>query len=201
MNSTNRAANRLLILVIGLLLLVVGAAAATAVLVPVVRDGWKSVTGDVTGTVSGWLQQTPLGTTGVSWLMPAVLVLIVVAVIVLIVFIARQGRGHTVTAVKEPSSEHGTTIVESGFAEHALQDAIGERPEFVATRVSTYRVRKTPVLKISVTCRRGVSPKDAATIVEDAVRALDQVLGRELPALIQISGGFRARVTSTTRLQ
>lgn len=200
MNSTNRAANRLLILVVGLLLLVVGVAAATAVLVPVVRDTWKDATGPVTAQVSTWLQQTPLGDTGVSWIMPAILVLAVIAIIVLIVFIVRQGRGHTGIALRESTSEHGTTIVESGVAERALEDAIGRRPEFVASHVSTYRVKRTPVLKISVTCRRGVSPADAATIVGDAVRALDVLLGRQLPALIQISGGFRARVASGTRL-
>lgn len=201
MNSTNRAANRLLLLIVGLLLLVVGAAAAAAVLIPVVRDAWKNVTGQVTDQVSSWLQQTPLGDTGVSWVMPALLVLGVIVVILLIVFIARQGRGHTGIAVTEPTSEHGTTVVEAAVAEHALQDAIGSRAEFVASHVSTYRVKRTPVLKISVTCRRGVSPKDAAVIVEDAVRSLDVLLGRRLPALVQISGGFRARVTSTTRLQ
>ncbi|TAJ49437.1 MAG: hypothetical protein EPO52_03970 [Herbiconiux sp.] len=201
MNSTNRAANRLLILVVGLLLVVVGAAAATAALIPSVQDAWRNTAGAVRDQVFAWLQQTPLGDTGVSWIMPALLVIAVVAVILLIVFIVRQGRGHTGIAVTEPTSEHGTTVIESAVAEHALQDAIGSRPEFVASHVSTYRVKRTPVLKISVTCRRGVSPKDAAAIVEDAVRALDLLLGRPLPALVQISGGFRARVTSTTRLQ
>jgi len=201
MNNTNRPLNRLLILVVGLVLLVVGTAAAAAVLIPAVRDAWKNMSSSVTDQVTTWLQQTPLGDTGVSWIMPALLVLAVIAVILLIVFIVRQGRGHTGIAVREPTSEHGATVVEAAVAEHALQDAIGARPEFVASHVSTYRVKRTPVLKISVTCRRGVSPKDAAAIVEDAVRALDLLLGRPLPALVQISGGFRARVTSTTRLQ
>jgi len=201
MNSTNRAVNRLFVFVIGLVLLVVGSVAAAAVLIPAVRAGWKDATGPVTDQVSAWLQQTPLGDTGVSWVMPALLVLAVIAIILSIVFIVRQGRGRTGVVVTEPTSEHGTTVIESALAEHALQDAIGSRAEFVASHVSTYRVKRTPVLKISVTCRRGVSPKDAATIVEDAVRALDELLGRRIPALVQISGGFRSRVTSTTRLQ
>ena len=200
MNDTNRALNRLIIIACGLLLLVLGAAAAAVALIPVVRDRWASAADDVTRQVSTWLQQTPLGDTGVSWVMPAVLVLLVVAVILLIVFIARQGGGHTGTAVTERTSERGTTVIDSAVAEHALQDALAARPEFVATRVSTYRVRRTPVLKVSVTCRRGVSPKAAATVVEERLRALDELLGRELPALIQVSGGFRARVTRSTRL-
>ncbi len=201
MNSTNRAANRLLILLTGLLLVVVGAAAAAAVLIPAVRDAWKALAGDVNAQVATWLQATPLGETGVSWIMPAVLAVIVLAVILLIVFIVRQGRGHTRTVLSEGTSEHGRTEIDAALAANALEDAIGSRPEFIASHVSAYRVRRTPVLKVAVTCRRGVSPKDAADIVDDAVRALDELLGRPLPALVQISGGFRARVGSSTRLQ
>ena len=201
MNSTNRAANRLLILLTGLLLLGVGAAAAAVALIAPVRDVWNDVRASVTTQVGDWLQQTPLGDTGVSWIMPAVLVLAVIVVVLLIVFIARQGRGHTNIAIREATSEHGSTVVESAVAEQVIQDAISARPEFVASHVSTYRVRRTPVLKVSVTCRRGVSPKDAATLVDDTLKALDDLLGRPLPALVQISGGFRARTTSTTRLQ
>ncbi|MCS5723052.1 hypothetical protein N1028_13345 [Herbiconiux sp. CPCC 203407] len=201
MNSTNRVANRLLVLIVGLLLVVVAAAAAAAVLIPTVRDAWKAIAGDVNAQVASWLQATPLGDTGVSWIMPAVLVVIVLAVILLVVFIVRQGRGHTRTVLSERTSEHGRTEVESALAANALEDAIGSRPEFIASHVSAYRVRRTPVLKIAVTCRRGVSPKDAADIVDDAVRALDELLGRPLPALVQISGGFRSRTGSSTRLQ
>lgn len=201
MNNTNRALNRLFIIVCGLLLLAAGAAATAVAVVPVVRDGWKDAMVGVDTQVATWLRQTPLSTTGVSWIMPAILVLLMFAIFVLIVFIARQGHGHTGIAVKERTSENGTTIIDSAVAEHALQDALSGRPEFVSSHVSTYKVRRTPVLKVSVTCRRGVSPKDAATIVEDKLHALDEILGRQLPALTQISGGFRSRLTKSTRLQ
>jgi flagellar basal body-associated protein FliL len=201
MNSTNRASNRLLILIVGLFLVVAGAAAAAVVLIPVVRDTWKAIAGDVNAQVASWLQATPLGDTGVSWIMPAVLVVLALAVILLIVFIVRQGRGHTRTVLSEGTSEHGRTEIDASLAANALEDAIGSRPEFIASHVSAYRVRRTPVLKVAVTCRRGVSPKDAADIVDGAVRALDELLGRPLPALVQISGGFRARTGSSTRLQ
>ncbi|MFB2557391.1 hypothetical protein [Herbiconiux liangxiaofengii] len=201
MNSTNRALNRLLLLVVGLLLVAVGAAAATAVLLPAVRDAWTSAADPVRSQVESWLQSTPLGTTGVSWIMPAVLVLIVLAVILLLAFSFRQGRGRTGTVVEEPVGDHDRTVVASKVAEQALEDALSARPEFVASHVSTYRVKRTPTLKVSVTCRRGVSPKDASDIVESTLRALDALLGRELSALVQISGGFRARVNGSTRLQ
>ncbi|MFT2815441.1 hypothetical protein [Leifsonia sp. A12D58] len=201
MNNTNRGANRLLIFVCGLLLLVVGAVAVAGALVPSIRDGWKDSIDEINAQMSTWLQQTALGSTGVSWIMPAILVLLVIAIVLLIVFIARQGRGHTGTALTESTSEHGTTIIDAAVPQNAIQDALAKRPEFVTSHVSMYKVRRTPVLKVAVTCRRGVSPRDAALIVESKLRALDELLGREIPALVQISGGLRARVTTTTRLQ
>lgn len=201
MNSTARGLNRLLLLVTGLVLLGLGAAAAASVLVPSVRDGWKDVAGPVREQVAVWLQSTPLGDTGVSWIMPAVLVLLVIAVVLLAVFVLRQGRGRTGTVVDETRDRQGRTVITSRVAEEALEDALSAHPEFVASHVSTYRVKRTPTLKVSVTCRRGVSPRDASDIVERSLRALDALLGRELPALVQISGGFRARVSGSTRLR
>jgi hypothetical protein len=201
MTSTNRFANRLLIFGCGFLLLIVGGATAAAVLVPGIRDAWKDTGARVTDQVGSWLQQTRLAGLEVSWILIAVVALLIVGMVVLIVFIARHGHGHTSRAVTDSRGEHGSTIVESSVAEQAMQDALDGHSEFVASRVSTYKVRRTPVLKVSITCRRGVSPKDAAAIVESKLLALDGLLGRELPALIQVSGGFRARVGKTTRLQ
>ncbi|WP_440709525.1 hypothetical protein [Herbiconiux sp. YIM B11900] len=200
MNATNRALNRMLVFVVGLLLAIVGAGAAALALVPVVRDAWVGASGTVSSQVTGFLQGNPLGDTGASWPLAAALVLLVLAIVLLIVFVVRQGGGHTRTAVTERADD-GTILVDSSVAEHTLEDALATHPEFVASHVSTYAVRHEPVLKISVTCRRGVSPADASRIVDDTLTALDRLLGRELPALVQLSGGFRARVRSTTRLQ
>ena len=86
------------------------------------------------------------------------------------------------------------------MAEQLLQQALDEYPEFLSTRVSTYRVTRDAVLKISVTCRRGTSPTDVVHIVEQALSALDGLLGLRILALLQISGGFRVRASRSTRI-
>ena len=40
---------------------------------------------------------------------------------------------------------------------------------------------------------------DVVGIVEEALGALDELLGLRIPALLQISGGFRVRTSRTTR--
>jgi len=52
-----------------------------------------------------------------------------------------------------------------------------------------------------VTCRRGTSPTEVVRIVEQALLALDELLGLRIPALLQISGGFRVRTSRTTRIR
>jgi hypothetical protein len=201
MNNTNRVLNRTLIAIFGLLALLIGAALVAIGVLPAVRTGYRGSAPAVHGAITGWLKTIPPFDSGTSWGWILVLALLVLIVILLLVFIFRQGHGHHDTVFRENTTPAGTTIIDSDVAERTIQDDLDGRPEFVASRVSTYRVRGTPVLKISVTCRRGVSPRDVTTTIEKTLTALDALLGREVPALIQISGGFRARLSRSTRTQ
>lgn len=201
MNNTNRALNRVLIAVIGLLTLLVGAALVAIGTLPTIRAGYRSAGPVIHGNITGWLKTIPLFNTTTSWGWVLFLALLVLIVVLLLVFIFRQGHGHNDILLTEDTSEVGTTVIRSDVAERAIQDDLDGRSEFIASRVSTYQVRGTPVLKISVTCRRGVSPREVTTLIESMLFALDALIGREVPALIQISGGFRARLSRTTRTQ
>ncbi|MCY1693010.1 hypothetical protein [Curtobacterium sp. SL109] len=201
MNTTNRGLNRAIIFIIGLLLLIIGAATIVLAVVPSVTSAWKSNAPTVSKNVDGAFAAAPLLTTGASWLAVAALALLLLLVILLLVFIIRQGNGHTSELFSDQTTEHGSTIVKSTVAKDALEQALADRDDIVAANVSTYDVNGTNVLKVSATARRGVSPKDVANTIESALTALDLLLGFQVPALIQISGGLRARAAKTTRLQ
>ncbi|MCU1407785.1 MAG: hypothetical protein JWQ43_4088 [Glaciihabitans sp.] len=200
MNSTNRGLNRAFILLVGLVLLAIGAGAVAIASVPTVTAGYNSTAPDVSANISALLVSTPLAQTGSSWLWLVLIVVFVVAIVLLLMFILRQGNGHTRTLISEPATENGQTQVHAAVAEQLLQEALAGRPELVSSHVSTYRVRGEAVLKVSVTCRRGVSPADVQRLVDERLASLDALLGVELPALLQISGGFRTKVNSATRL-
>lgn len=201
MNNTNRAANRLLILVVGIALAALGTAAILVVSAPGVRSGWKASAPQVRDGLAGWIATgRPAGST-FDWWWLAILAVLVVVIILLLVFVFRQGHGHTGRLLTEAPTEHGRTVIESRVAEHAIQQALDDHPELVSSHVSTYLVRGTPVLKVSATARRGVSPKEIVDTVERALNSLEHLLGQAVPASIQVGGGFRSRVTKTTRLQ
>lgn len=201
MNNTNRAANRLLILLVGILLAALGAVAILIVSLPDVRDGWKSTAPQVRDGLAGWIATgRPAGST-FDWWWLAILAVLVVIIILLLVFVFRQGHGHTGRLATDAPTDHGRTVVQSRVAEQSMQEALDDHPELVSSHVSTYLVSGTPVLKVSATARRGVSPKEIVDTVERALDSLEQLLGQAVPASVQVGGGFRSRATKTTRLQ
>lgn len=201
MNNTNRAFNRIFIFIIGTVLLILGAALAALPLLPTIGNGWRNTAPVVHRTISRWFTAAPLPGTANSWWAIAVIASLTIVVAVLVVFIFRQGHGRTAHLINDAPTEHGRTIIESAVAEDALTDALTNRPGFVTARVTTFQVKKTPVLNISVTARRGVSPKDVTATVEEALTALDELLGETIPAYLHITGGYRANLAKSTRLQ
>lgn len=200
MTSTNRGLNRLFIFLVGLILLVLGLAAVAVAAVPAITTGWTDTAPTVQQNVDG-VHSAAAISPQVSWVSIGVIAVLVILAILLIVFIFKQGHGRTSRLLRDDSTDHGVTVVDSKVAESLLQDALDDRDELVASHVTTFDVQGTPTLNVSVTARRGVSPKDVATTVTRAVKALDGVLGREIPTYLHISGGFRARTSSATRLQ
>lgn len=205
MNNTNRAVNRGLLLVTGLVLVALAVVLALVATQSSAQNAWKQAASTVRSTVTGWFQATPLtmslpGGAAHSWLWLPVVAVLLLIVIALLGIILRQGQGRTTHLVSDYTPDGGGTVVDSAVAEQSLQHALSDHPEFLSTRVSTYRIARSAVLKIAVTCRRGTNPADAVRVVEHTLLALDDLLGRRIPALVQISGGFRVRTSRSTRI-
>ncbi|MFC4242690.1 hypothetical protein ACFOYW_04830 [Gryllotalpicola reticulitermitis] len=199
MNSTNRALNRAVVLVVGLLTLLAGAALVAIATIPAIRDGYRVSAPTLHDDFTTWFRSVPLFDTNTSWGWILVLAALAVVVVLLVTLVARQGRGRHDTLLREETTAHGATVISAAVAQQAIQHDLDGRPEILASHVFACRVRRASVLKVSVTCRRGVSPRLAAHVVEDTLSALDTLLGRQLPALIQVSGGFRARLSPRAR--
>ena len=198
MNETNRGVNRAVLLLTGLALLVGGTGlvlAATRQDTSVLWDGSWS-------TVISWLRQTEeatrLGRTTVSGLAIAVLAALLVVVMVAVVVLARLGGGRSTVVVREDAIDgvRGAVVIRQGFASDAITRSLSSRTEILMSRVSASTVRGTTVLHVSVTPRRGTSPPEVATTAVGLVDNLAALTGREVPALISIRSGARARLGS-----
>lgn len=201
MTSTNRFANRVLLLLVGLVLLGAGLAAIALEVAPAARSVWRrSVGGALTSAAD--LVAAPGRPAGSSaeWLL-GTLLLLAVLIGLLVALIVRQGGGHTRVLLVERISGDSTTIIESAVAVDLLKEALHEQPDLVSTRVSSYRIRGTRMLKVAVTCRDGASPKGAGETVERFLAVLEDSLGVELVTLVLISGGLRSEFAARARVE
>jgi len=222
MNNTNRALNRVGLFLIGLVLLAVGGAAAAAAVMPDALDQWKDIAARVETGSADVVKGTTIDGLGHSWILFVVPVLCLILIVLLVVFIFRQGQGHSRALVTEQTNAEqtdaeqtnadttipaaprgaygGTVVVDGKVAEQAIQHALDGHPALVSSSVSTYLVGRTPALRITAQVRRGASPQVVREFVDQTVAAWDDVLGREVPVLIQINGGLTTRAARASRM-
>lgn len=197
MNNTNRAFNRGFLLVVGLLLIGAGVLALALALERTVAAQWRTTAGTAAASAPSWVADPVLGTaTPLALIVGGVAI---VLALLLLVFILRQGRGRTAEAVYQPGTASATRI-DLAVPRALLEEHLGARDELVGLRISAYEVRGTPMLKVSARCRRGVSPRYVGDLIGRAIGDLEAIVGTEVPALIQLSGGFRSRTRRRTRL-
>ena len=189
MNTTNRALNRLFLLVVGLLLLAAGALAVAVATVPAVTSQWKRTAATLAGDgAPSWVREPTVGQA--SPLVLGVATVAVVLIVLLLVFIAKQGHGRTAAALEQRT---GTTVTRIDLAvpKALLEQHLEDRAELAGLRISAYEVRGTPMLKITARCSRGASPAAVSAAIGGAIRDLEQIVGTDVPAFVQLTGGFR----------
>ena len=198
MNTTNRGLNRLFILVVGVLLLAAGALAIAIAAVPALASQWKRTASDLAGDgAPSWVRDPAVGQA--SPLVLGVVVLAVVLIVLLLVFIAKQGHGRTAAALEQ---RNGTTVIRIDLAipKALLEQHLEGRSELAGLRISAYEVRGTPMLKITARCSRGASPAAVSAAIGGAIRDLEQIIGTDVPAFVQLTGGFRIGSASRPRV-
>jgi hypothetical protein len=216
MNNTNRALNRLGIALFGLVLLVAGAAIAVVAAMPDLLRTVQHSAADIDRTSSDAFADTPLtgvgssaADTGRSWILLIVIAVAVVLIVLLLIAIFRQGHGRTGRLVSKTSdagsgsskdADSGRIIVDSAVAEKSITTALKHYPGIASAGVTTYSVKGVPTLSISVSARRGVSPRDIRDHVHAVVERWDQTLGETTPVLLRINGGFVSRTSKAVRV-
>ena len=198
MNTTNRALNRLFVLVVGLLLLAAGALAVALATVPAVASQWKRTAAGLAGDgAPSWVRDPAIGQA--SPLVLGVAVVAVVLIVLLVAFVAKQGHGRTAAALEQRTGATVTRI-DLAIPKALLEQHLQDRPELAGLRISAYEVRGTPMLKITARCSRGASPAAVSAAIGGAIRDLEQIVGTDVPAFVQLTGGFRIGSASRPRV-
>lgn len=203
MNNTPRILNRVLIGLLGFLLIAIGTLLVLLASVPAVGRWWR---GWSAGAWSNWqdlFERTRFPGRQESWLWLVLTVLLLAVIGAMVAWAAQQGKGRAslLVAEEDPGEVPGNVRIGGGVAEQALRAALADRPDLAGATVTTYELRGEPALKIRVQPRQGVAPHTLAAEVSALVEALDVVIGKRTPVLIQISSGARSRFGRAERVR
>ncbi|GAB2984183.1 hypothetical protein [Frigoribacterium salinisoli] len=197
MNDTNRALNRAFVLVVGLVLLLGGAVVAVGALLPEVQRPVADAAESVTGPTTDALEAQP-------WILWVAAAVALVLVLLLLWFVLHRGGGRTgellVVPVEGERRGSGSVVVSTKVAAQAVEEALSEEESLVAVDVVAYDVQGTTVLRVKADARRGSSPTDVRRTVESVVERWDEALGQQTPVVVEIAGGLRTSMASSTRL-
>jgi hypothetical protein len=189
MNATNRALNRAFILIVGLVLLGVGALVAAAAAIPAWLAAWQDGSDAVTSGLGAAIASAPIAGSEHSWILIAGAGVAVIVAVLLVVFVLRQGHGHTRTVLSR-EGDGGEIAVDASVVHSAIEQALRDHPGVGSVSVSSYRVRKSGAVKIAIGARRGASPADLREAADAVVARWDDLLGEELPVLITVGSAF-----------
>jgi len=196
MTTSNRFLNRLFLGVVGLILLAVG-----VFLLIVALPGGGALRDDL-GTSSRWFQSTLddtqwspwQGAAPASWIPWALAVLCLVVVIVGLVAVFAHGGGR-IDRIVEADAPGGKIVVNTRFAEDAIENALSSRHDVASVSVSAYRLRREPALKVRMRLAASASPGPAIAAASRVVSSLDVALGATapLPVLVEVVGAAPGR--------
>lgn len=194
MNSTNRTLNRLFLLAVGLVLLIAGAAAIAVTTVPAWSQLWRRSAPDWQSTLEH-AQQLGLAGIGVPqpvpWFLAATPVIALLVVVLLLIFVFAQGRGHLgrVADRWHVSDDTADTYlsVDVSVARDAIRQAARGIRGISTPVVAAYRIKGEPALKVTVSVTDGIDPAALVAPLESALLEWDELLGEQGPVYVQFT--------------
>jgi hypothetical protein len=202
-NQTPRTLNRILITLLGLLLMLAGGTALALALVPALAGWWHAATAQAGANLQTVLDATTLPGQRDSWLWIVASLLLLLVVLLMIAWVAQQGKGRTGTIAADFDGDGapGAVQLSSGVAEQALRAALLENESILNATVTAYDYDGGGALRIRVVPRLGRSPQAVADEVSDLVEALDLALGMSFPVVIHLVAGARSRLVRADRVR
>lgn len=167
MTSSNRLANRLVLLFIGLAAL----AAAALVSVPALTGG---------GVPLDLPDDADRGALGI--LLAASVAVVVFAA----AWICTRGRGR-----RRLAYDGADVRIDAGVVESLILDALSSSPDVAGARVTAFDVRGQRTLLLTVQTRRHPDLVALTGRLHDAIAAADERLGAALPLVVHLTTGLR----------
>lgn len=203
MNRTPRLLNRILLAVAGLALLVCGAHLVLAALSPGYAAGWREVAADLGARANAVLAATTLPGQRESWLWILLAALLLCLILLVLWWIAVQGRGRGgdyVSAYFDDEPMPGRVEISQSAVEQALRHVLGRRNDVISIGVSVWELEPEAGLRIKVQPRKGTAPGPLGRDVARAARVVQQAMGVGGPVVVYLAVGTRSRFARVERV-
>lgn len=201
MNNTNRALNRVLLLIIGLLFLALGAVGIAIMSWPTATDIWTSAGENARSWLDQAIAATAIAGGSLSWIGIGAVVAILVVVVLLILALTSVAGRRSKTAFRSSGEQNpiGRVTVTESFVSDAVKNSLATRDEILSAQVTANDIRKTPVLHVSVTPRQNTDPRELVDHLDRLLANLATLTGRDTETYVSIHTGLRARLAHDQR--
>jgi hypothetical protein len=200
-NNTNRALNRVLLLIIGLLFLAIGAVGIAIMSWPTATDIWTSAGENARSWLDQAIAATAIAGGSLSWIGIGAVVAILVVVVLLILALTSIAGRRSKTAFRSTGAQNplGRVTVTESFVSDAVKNSLATRDEILSTQVTANDIRNTPVLHVSVTPRQNTDPREVVDHIDRLLTNLATLTGRDTETYVSIHTGLRARLAHDQR--
>lgn len=201
MNNTNRALNRVLLLIVGLLFLALGAVGIAIMSWPTATDIWTSAGKDARSWLDQAIAATAIAGGSLSWIgIGAVAAILVVVVLLILALTSIAGR-RSKTAFRSTGAQNplGRVTVTESFVSDAVKNSLATRDEILSTQVTANDIRNTPVLHVAVTPRQNTDPRELVDHIDRLLTNLATLTGRDTETYVSVHTGLRARLAHDQR--
>lgn len=201
MNNTNRALNRILLLIIGLLFLGLGAIGVAIMSWPTATDTWKSAGKNAESWFDQAFAATQIAGSQATWIGVGAVAAIVIIIVLLILALTSVAGHRSKTVLRSSGAQNpiGRVTVTESFVSDAVKNSLAGRDEILSTSVTANDIRRQPVLHVSVTPRQNTDPRVLIDHVDRLLTNLATLTGRDTETYISIHTGLRARLAHDQR--
>lgn len=165
---------------------------------------WRVFASDVGQSGQYILKSTTLTGQKDSWLWILIAVLLIVAILLMIWWIAVQGRGRVneyVSTYDQDDAVPGRIEITDAAVEQALRVILGKRTDIVSLNLTLWENAGTPGIRVKVQPRSGAAPAELGAQIARAVRETQEVVGAAGPVVIHLAAGARTRFARSERVQ
>ncbi|PQZ89055.1 hypothetical protein CQ018_16035 [Arthrobacter sp. MYb227] len=204
MNLTPRPLNRLLCAIFGVLIMVIGIHLLLISTISGYARWWRAFAGEVGQTSLQILRNTTLAGQKDSWLWILIAMGLIIIILLMIWWIAVQGRGRVneyVNSYFQDDPVPGRIEITDAAVEQILRTILGKRTDIVSLSLTLWENTPTPGIRVKVQPRSGVAPAELGAQVALAVRETQELMGVSGPIVVHLAAGARARFARSERVQ